>query len=77
MILGCEGENSVFVNLAGVAGPVEGKPDAMMQVNYHAPSAAAKAAEYLGFGHWIQSSTQATNAERGGQVSGLYSRSFE
>jgi hypothetical protein len=56
------------LNLAGVAGPVTGKPDAMMQVNYYAPAAAARAAEALGFGHWIQSSTQATNAERGGQV---------
>ena len=40
----------------------------MMDVNYRAPVAAAKACEQLGFGHWIQSSTQATNAERAGQV---------
>lgn len=58
----------MFVNLAAVAGPVPGIPDAMMDVNYKAPAAAAKACETLGFGHWVQSSTQATNAERGGQV---------
>jgi hypothetical protein len=40
------------VNLAAVAGPL----------------AAAKACEILGVSHWVQSSTQATNAERGGQV---------
>jgi nucleoside-diphosphate-sugar epimerase len=66
--LGCEGEHTTFVNLAAVAGPVDGKLDAMMQVNYHAVAAAVKACDFLGFGHWIQSSTQATNAERGGQV---------
>lgn len=59
----------MFLNLAAVAGPIEGKPEAMMHINYHAPAAAAKACEYLGFGHWIQSSTQATNSERAGQVS--------
>lgn len=63
-----EGEDAVFVNLAAVAGPVAGIQDAMMDVNYRAPLAAARAAEALGFGHWIQSSTQATNAERFGQV---------
>ncbi|RYG69278.1 hypothetical protein EON64_03105 [archaeon] len=56
------------MNLAAVAGPVEGVPDAMMDVNYKAPAAASRAAEKLGFGHWVQSSTQATNAERAGQV---------
>lgn len=66
--LGAEGEHAVFVNLAAVAGPIPGKPDAMMDVNYKAPAAAARACEKLGFGHWVQSSTQATNAERGGQV---------
>lgn len=40
----------------------------MMDVNYNAPVAAASACERLGFGHWVQSSTQATNAERAGQV---------
>jgi hypothetical protein len=67
-MLGAEGEHSVFVNLAATAGPVLGKPDAMMDVNYKAPAAAARACEKLGFGHWVQSSTQATNAERSGQV---------
>jgi nucleoside-diphosphate-sugar epimerase len=66
--LGVEGEDAVFINLAAVAGPVAGIPDAMMDVNYRAPLAAARAAEALGFGHWVQSSTQATNAERFGQV---------
>jgi hypothetical protein len=42
--------------------------DAMMDVNYFAPRAAATACHQLKFSHWIQSSTQATNAERGGQV---------
>jgi hypothetical protein len=53
---------------AAIAGPVSGKKDAMMDVNYIAPIAAARACEHLRFGHWIQSSTQATYAERGGQV---------
>lgn len=66
--LGVEGEDAVFVNLAAVAGPIAGIQDAMMDVNYRAPLAAARAAEALGFGHWVQSSTQATNAERFGQV---------
>lgn len=67
--LGLEGEDSVFVNLAGVAGPgKEGGYDTLMAVNYRAPIAAAKACESLGFGHFIQASTQATNAERAGQV---------
>ena len=69
---GVEGSDAVFVNLAAVAGPVVGKNDAMMDVNYKAPVAAARACEQLGFGHWIQSSTQATNAERSGQVSYLF-----
>lgn len=62
------GCNSVFMNLAGLAGPVSGKANAMMAVNYLAPVAAARACERLGFGHFIQSSTQATKAERAGQV---------
>ena len=66
--LGLEGEDCVFVNLAAVAGPVLGINDAMMHVNYRAPVAAARACESLKFGHWIQSSTQATSAERAGQV---------
>ena len=44
----------------------------MMDVNYKAPVAAAQAATELKFGHWVQSSTQATRAERAGQV--MYSR---
>ena len=39
-----------------------------MDVNYRAAIAAAKACETLGFGHFVQASTQATNAERAGQV---------
>lgn len=66
--LGLGGSDAVFVNLAGVAGPVDGLKDAMMHVNYKAPIAAATACEALGFGHWVQSSTQATKAERAGQV---------
>jgi hypothetical protein len=37
-----------------------------------APVAAAQAAQELKFGHWVQSSTQATRADRAGQV--MYSR---
>ena len=55
--LGLEGNNCVFVNLAAIAGPDGGK-DGLNLVNYNAPVAAAKACQYLGFGHWIQSSTQ-------------------
>jgi len=66
--LGLGGEHAVFVNLAAIAGPVTGRPDAMMHVNYKAPMAAATACEALDFGHWVQSSTQATKAERAGQV---------
>ena len=66
--LGLEGEHSIFVNLAALAGPVAGKPSAMVDVNYKAPVAAAKACNSLGFGHWIQSSTFATFTERAGQV---------
>lgn len=51
--LGLHGEDCVFVNLAGVAGPKDGRLDALMDVNYHAPVAAAQAAEELGFGHWV------------------------
>ena len=47
----------MFANLAGLAGPVPGKPDSMMAVNYRAPVAAARACEALGFGHFVQSST--------------------
>ena len=66
--LGMGGANAVFVNLAALAGPRADRPDAMMAVNYRAPLAAARACEALGFGHWIQSSTQAVKAERAGQV---------
>jgi len=66
--LGMGGPNAVFVNLAALAGPRADRPDAMMAVNYRAPLAAARACEALGFGHWIQSSTQAVKAERAGQV---------
>jgi len=66
-----EGDNCVFVNLAAVAGP-DGTQNGLSYVNYNAPLAAAKACEFLGFGHWIQSSTQATHAERASQV--RYSR---
>lgn len=66
--LGLRGDDSVFVNLAAVAGPQPGRYDALMDVNYRAPVAAAQACQELGFGHWVQSSTQATNAERAGQV---------
>lgn len=44
----------------------------MMNVNYHAVCGSAKACEQLGFEHFIQSSSQAVNVERAGQV--LYSR---
>ena len=69
--------------MAAVAGPVAGKEDALMDVNYRygreqisfmshrAPAAAGMACSDLEFGHWIQSSTQATNAERSGQVDRL------
>ena len=66
--LGMGGSDAVFVNLAALAGPRADRPDAMMAVNYRAPLAAARACEALGFGHWIQSSTQAVKAERAGQV---------
>lgn len=39
---------------------------------FRAPAAAGMACAELQFGHWIQSSTQATNAERSGQVSFIY-----
>jgi nucleoside-diphosphate-sugar epimerase len=58
----------VFINLAALAGPQADRPDAMLDVNYHACVSAAEACEELGFGHFIQSSTQATAAERSGQV---------
>jgi len=66
--LGMGGPNAVFINLAALAGPRSDRPDAMMAVNYRAPIAAARACEALGFGHWVQSSTQAVKAERAGQV---------
>jgi len=66
--LGLEGSDSVFVNLAAVAGPREGFRDAMFDVNYKALKAAAEACRALNFGHFIQSSTQATVTERAGQV---------
>lgn len=62
------GPDAVFINLAALAGPRQDRPDAMMAVNYRAPLAAARACEALGFGHWVQSSTQAVKAERAGQV---------
>lgn len=67
-MLGVKGEQATFINLAALAGPIGGKLESMMDVNYKAPVAAAKACQQLGFGHWIQSSTQATNSERAGQV---------
>ena len=67
--LGLEGESCVFVNLAAIVHPERGHTkDGLGHVNYSAPVAAARACERLGFGHWIQSSTQATSAERAGQV---------
>jgi len=66
--LGAEGRDSVFVNLAAISGPIENKPMAMDSVNYHAAVAVARACEVLEFGHFIQSSSQAVNAERAGQV---------
>ena len=67
--LGVGGPHSVFCNLAAVAGPVPDRsPDAMMDVNYRACYGAAHACAALEVGHFIQSSTQATNAERAGQV---------
>mmetsp|Transcript_10489 Transcript_10489/g.24313 ORF Transcript_10489/g.24313 Transcript_10489/m.24313 type:complete len:323 (+) Transcript_10489:127-1095(+) len=66
--LGLGGPDACFVNLAALAGPVSGRPGSMLQVNYRAPTAAGLACEQLGFGHFIQSSTQATKAERAGQV---------
>ena len=66
--MGLEGKNSVFINLAALAGPILGNPSAMGDVNYKAPVAAAHACKMLGFGHWIQSSTYATFTERAGQV---------
>lgn len=66
--LGAEGPDSIFVNLAAVAGPIDTKPMAMDSVNYHAAIAVAKACEMLEFGHFIQTSSQAVNAERAGQV---------
>lgn len=46
--------------------------DRMMDVNYRAVCGAARACEQLGFEHFIQSSSQAVNVERAGQV--LYAR---
>ncbi len=34
--------NSIFINLAGVSGPVSNRPDAMMDVNYRATIASAE-----------------------------------
>ena len=58
--LGLQGESSVFINLAAVAGPVSGFKDAMYDVNYKACKAAAEACAALKFAHFIQASTQAT-----------------
>ena len=65
--LGVEREG-VFVNLAGIAGPKDNRPTAMMDVNYHAVKALGGACERLHFSHLVHSSSQATNAERFGQV---------
>jgi len=62
------GKDSVFINLAALTGPRADRPDAMLDVNYHACVSAAEACQDLDFGHFIQSSTQATAAERSGQV---------
>lgn len=70
--LNLSGESCVFVNLAGHAGGNIDVEYDMSKVNYLAPLAAAKAAQALNFGHWIQSSTQAVKSERSGQI--LYSR---
>jgi len=69
--LGLGGSSSVFVNLAAVTENISNVGNSYT-VNYTTPLAAAKACERLQFGHWIQSSSQATNAQRSGQV--LYSR---
>jgi hypothetical protein len=62
------GDESVFMNLAAVAGPIPNRPNAMFNVNYSAPLAAARASKRLEVSHFIQSSTQATASERAGQV---------
>jgi hypothetical protein len=41
--LGLGGELCVYLNAAGAAGPVKGREDAMRDVNYIAPIAAAEA----------------------------------
>lgn len=67
--LGLGGQtDSVFMNLAAVAGPVKGRRDALHAVNYTGAVAAAAACREVGVSHFIQSSTQATNSERAGQV---------
>lgn len=71
--LGLEGKSSTFINLAAVVNLEKKKNgnfdnDSLGAVNYSAPLAAAKACQQLGFGHWIQASTQATRCERAGQV---------
>mmetsp|Transcript_53173 Transcript_53173/g.106640 ORF Transcript_53173/g.106640 Transcript_53173/m.106640 type:complete len:583 (+) Transcript_53173:170-1918(+) len=81
--LGCAGANTVFVNIAGVAGPrhEEGqdpwdwKQQTKLEsghyeykINYAAATAAASACQSLQVSHFIQSSTQATKTERAGQV---------
>jgi hypothetical protein len=44
--LGLGGEHAVFVNLAAIAGPVTGRPDAMMHVNYKGESESPHAARF-------------------------------
>ena len=66
--IGAGGQDSVFLNLAAVAGPMPDKKDAMYAINYKACVAAAAACQALSFSHFIQSSTQATVTERAGQV---------
>lgn len=70
--LGLEGNNCVFINLAAITHTEQASSDrskgGLGAVNYQAPLSAAKACKILGFGHWIQASTQAVIAERAGQV---------
>lgn len=66
--LGVTGKDSVFMNLAGLTTPISGDKRTMTAVNYKAVVAAVTACEELDVGHFIQSSTQATNSERAGQV---------
>ena len=62
--IGINSSNAVFINLAAISGPVPGKQNAMMDVNYFAVRGLADACEKLQFSHIIHTSSQATNAER-------------